>query len=409
MLNSQAMTAKTPPLLPPQIQNVPFWDLFSPKQAREIFEALPRVSFKAGEVILRQGILSDCFYLIAEGGVKVRLEDSSGVVYVLGELGRGSLCGELALLNGRPSRITATALMDSTLLAFNRAALTSVIRAVEPERVLNLFIELDEQIRAASERGFREILMRRLLDSRAEAEKQRALTEMAAGLAHEVNTPLGVINTAVMIMARELASTPDEMSAQRAAEIAESLELMRLNVERANRLLKGFKKVSAGQLIEEKELFNIAEATEETISLISAHLKQKQVQVQFHNKLTEGQTQYFGYRGPLSQALINLLTNVERYAYPNGSGGLAEVTLYMGEDGKNYSLSVRDYGGGILPQNQERIFEPFFTTGKSIGGTGLGLSIVKNIVEKTLKGTIKMKSIEGMGAEFIISFPRELP
>jgi signal transduction histidine kinase len=198
------------------------------------------------------------------------------------------------------------------------------------------------------------------------------------------------------------------MTALRAAEIAESLELMRLNVERADQLLQDFKKVSISQLNDEKGVFNIVEVIEETISLIAVQLKQSQVQVKFRHELTADQKQWRGYRGLLSQILINLLTNVERYAYPNGVGGVAEVTIGL-KDGKTFSLSVCDHGRGISKENQEHVFEPFFTTGKSVGGTGLGLSIIHNIVVNMLDGGIKLNSTEGKGTEFIVTFPREIP
>jgi signal transduction histidine kinase len=263
---------------------------------------------------------------------------------------------------------------------------------------------LNEQTRVAAERGFREILSRRMLASQMEAEKQRALTQMVAGVAHEINTPLSVINTAVTIMARELAA-PEEVTVQRAAEIAESLELMRLNVERADRLMESFKKISISQLKDEKETFDISEAIEETIGLVFVNLKHSRVQVKFHNKLNSEQKKWVGYRGFLSQVVINLLTNVERYAYSKSAGGVVDVTVRM-EDDQHYCLSVKDYGRGIPREDQERIFEPFFTTGKSAGGSGLGLSIVQNLVTNAFKGEIRLKSEQGNGTEFIVIFPR---
>ena len=400
------MTGKKISLQPAALKNIPFFTSFSSKQMEEILDATPIILFKTGQAILKQGMLSDCFYLVLEGSVKVQREDSAGSIYALGELGKGQVCGEISLLRGEPSSATVTAVMDSNLLAINRAVLLNIIHTAEPEQVLNIFFVLDDQTHAASIRGFREVLSRRMLASQVEVEKQRALTQMVAGVAHEVNTPLGVINTAVNIMARELATAPREMSAQRAAEIAESLELMRLNVERADHLLQDFKKVSISQLTDEKDTFNIVEVIEETIGLIATRLKQNQVQVKFNNNLSAEQQLWVGYRGLLSQVLINLLINVERYAYPNGSGGIAEVTIRLNEDEKNYSLSMRDYGKGISKENQEHVFEPFFTTGKAIGGTGLGLSITHNIVTKMLNGHIKLTSTEGKGAEFIVTFPR---
>jgi signal transduction histidine kinase len=112
-----------------------------------------------------------------------------------------------------------------------------------------------------------------------------------------------------------------------------------------------------------------------------------------------------GFRGFLSQVLINLLMNVERYAYPKGMGGIVDVTIAL-EDEKHYRLTVKDKGVGISEENQAHIFDPFFTTGRSIGGTGLGLAIVHNLVTNDLDGEIKLKSEEGKGTEFVVIFPR---
>jgi signal transduction histidine kinase len=229
---------------------------------------------------------------------------------------------------------------------------------------------------------------------------------MVAGVAHEINTPLSVINTAVTIMARQLAA-PVEVTIQRAADIAESLELMRLNVERANRLVQDFKKISVSQLMDEKEQFDISEAIEETLGLVFVTLKRNKIQVRFHNKLTPEQSIWMGYRSFLSQVLINLLTNAERYAYPKGVGGFVDVTIKL-EDDDHYCLCVKDYGRGVAKEDQEQIFEPFFTTGKNSGGTGLGLAIVHNLVVNAFKGEVKLKSEEGNGTEFIVIFPREI-
>ncbi len=343
-------------------------------------------------------------YLIVEGSVRIEGQDSAGIVYEYGEVGKGQALGELSLLRQEPSRVTATTITDSDLLVMDRTLILELIRAVDSKQVLDMFLALDEQTRTATELGFREVLARQMLASQMEAEKQRALTQMVAGVAHEINTPLSVINTAVNIMARELAS-PVEVTAQRAADIAESLELMRLNVERADRLVQDFKKISVSQLRDEKELLDISETIEETIGLVFVSLKRSQIQVKFHNKLASEQKKWVGYRGFLSQVVINLLTNVERYAYPKGSGGIVDVTIRL-EGDRYYALSVKDYGMGIPNEDQSQIFDPFFTTGKSDGGTGLGLSIVHNLVTNALKGEIKLKSEAGKGAEFIVVFPR---
>ncbi|MBV5350168.1 HAMP domain-containing histidine kinase, partial [bacterium] len=144
---------------------------------------------------------------------------------------------------------------------------------------------------------------------------------------------------------------------------------------------------------------------EETIRLVIVSLKRGKVQVKYHDKLAPEQRKWMGCRGFLSQVVINLLTNVERYAYPNGSGGIVDVTIRLEAD-KYYALSVKDYGMGIPIEDQSHIFDPLFTTGKSVGGTGLGLAIVHNLVANEFKGEIKLKSEVGKGTEFIAVFPR---
>jgi len=389
-----------------KLHDFPFFASFSLEQLQGIIGMTHGISLKGNQVIFRQGERAEVMYLIVEGSVRIEGQDSAGIVYEYGEVGKGQALGELSLLRQEPSRVTATTIKDSDLLVIDRALILELIRVVDSKQVLDMFLALDEQTRTATELGFREVLARQMLASQMEAEKQRALTQMVAGVAHEINTPLSVINTAVNIMARELAS-PVEVTAQRAADIAESLELMRLNVERADRLVQDFKKISVSQLRDEKELLDISETIEETIGLVFVSLKRSQIQVKFHNKLASEQKKWVGYRGFLSQVVINLLTNVERYAYPKGSGGIVDVTIRL-EGDRYYALSVKDYGMGIPNEDQSQIFDPFFTTGKSDGGTGLGLSIVHNLVTNALKGEIKLKSEAGKGAEFTVVFPRAI-
>ena len=108
--------------------------------------------------------------------------------------------------------------------------------------------------------------------------------------------------------------------------------------------------------------------------------------------------EWLGYPGSLSQVLLNLLSNAQRYA-----GGRVEVTLTAQEE--DYVVVVRDFGQGIPAENLPRIFEPFFTTGRAKGGSGLGLSIVYTIVTAHLKGTIAVASEAGQGTTVTLSLP----
>ncbi len=373
-------------------------------QLEEIANTAPMVGLKANSVVFCQGDRSAMMYLILKGAVKIERQNTDGENISVGQLSAHQVFGELAMLSKEPRQATVTVTMDAEFLVIDREMMLNIIRKAEPEEIIEVFSVLSEQMRAANDREFKDTLSRRTLAAQMEVEKQRALTQMVAGVAHEINTPLGIINTAVSIMARELAA-PVEVTTQRAADIAESLDLMRRNVERAHRLVQDFKKVSVSQLQDEKDEFDISEAMQETIGLISVSLKRSQIQVKVQDKLTPKQKKWMGYRGFLSQILINLLTNVERYAYLNGEGGVVEVSIKL-ENESCYCLTVRDFGRGISKEDQPRVFEPFFTTGRSIGGTGLGLAIVHNLVINALKGEIRLNSDIGKGTEFIVTFPR---
>lgn len=379
---------------------------FSAEQLDEICLSVPVLLLRQKSVAFWQGERPSAMYLILEGGFKFERVDADGEIVSMGYLPEGRGFGEEALLGGEVSDFTFTAVEDSVALAVDRPALLEMIRKSTPGQALDVFAALHEQARFLREREFEDMLSRRTLAAQMEAEKQRALTQMVAGVAHEINTPLNVINTAVNILARELAS-PAEMTLQRAADLGEALELVHLNVDHAQQLMQSFKKISVSQLQDEKELFDIAEAIEETIGLVFVSLKRSRIHVKFHNKLAPEQRKWMGYRGFLSQVVINLLTNAERYAYPKGAGGAVDVTIGL-EDDAHYRLSVKDSGKGIPLKNQKRIFEPFFTTGKSSGGTGLGLSIVHNLVTNAFKGEVRLNSEEGKGAEFQIVFPRTI-
>ena len=394
-------------LNPEILRKSPFFESFSTDQLEKISERAPRLLLAANTLVFRQGERSASMYLILKGGVKIEREDEEGQIFSIREVCDHEIFGELAILSKKGRESTATTIRETELVEIDRPLMLEIIGKSSPEEILSLFSVLSENILKVNDHEVKSALSRHTLETQMEIEKQRALTQMVAGVAHEINTPLGIINTAVSIMARELAE-PKEVTTQRAADIAESLELMRRNVERAHQLVQDFKKVSISQLTDKKETVNISEVVEETIGLIAVSLKRSQIQVKIHNKLTSEQNKWIGYRGLLSQILINLLTNVERYAYPHGVGGVVDVTIKL-EDGKQFCLIVRDHGKGIPKDNQDHVFEPFFTTGHQIGGTGLGLAIVHNLVVDALKGEIKLKSDVGKGAEFTVIFPQEIP
>ena len=403
------------------LRQFPFFASFPAEQLQRVVSRLPVVAAPANTTVFASGDVSATMYLILEGQVQIHRSGEKGEAVALGTLGPQQTFGELAMLSREPRMATVTALSDCRFLVIERPLLLEMLRDAPPEAVLDMFAVLTRQIRAANEGDFRQLLARRTLAAQMELEKQRGLNQMVAGVAHEINTPLGIAVTAASIVARELDKLEplavDRKSQSALADMREALGLMQGNLARAHKLVDDFKKVSVSQLSDQKETLDLPEAIRDTLNLAQVGLKRSQISVTFNNTLPPGDGAWVGYRGYLSQILLNLLTNVERYAYPAGHGdaaaggpagaepALAEVTLAVAEP-DDYELIVRDFGRGIPADNLGRVFEPFFTTGRGAGGSGLGLTIVYNLVTTALQGRISLRSQVGQGTEVRIVFPR---
>lgn len=241
---------------------------------------------------------------------------------------------------------------------------------------------------------------------RAESElaRHRSVAQMVAGVAHELNTPLGIINTASDLMMQRLSSPDGELVVE---DLVEAGNLIARNVARAHKLVQDFKKVSVNQITDVRETVRLPDVIAETAGLFKVSARQSRIDVSIINELPEQRGEWTGYAGSLSQVLLNLLSNIQRYAYAEGAGGRVEIRL-SSEDGA-YCITVRDFGSGIPPENLTRVFDPFFTTGRGKGGSGLGMSIVHNIVTVHLHGTISVDSKVGEGTTVTIRMPAIVP
>lgn len=141
-------------------------------------------------------------------------------------------------------------------------------------------------------------------------------------------------------------------------------------------------------------------------------VSQGRLDVDVYNALPDAAAaKWIGYRGYLTQVLLNLLTNIERYAYDRETGGAVQIAIgdIVDRRGERFRIAVRDWGRGMTPDTQARIFEPFFTSGRSKGATGLGMSIVHNLMTTALKGTVEVSAEEGAGTTVILTFPKSIP
>lgn len=241
------------------------------------------------------------------------------------------------------------------------------------------------------------------------SEKLAALGGLVAGVAHEINTPVGVALSATSTMAeknrilRDLFAT-GEMKRSDLTEYLEAtregVEMSLLNLNRASDLIRSFKMVAADQVSESRRSFNVREYVGQVLLSLRPKLKKTphRVEVECDEDLVVE-----SYPGAFSQILTNFIVNTLTHAYAEGQAGLIRIKFEKNDS--VLTLTYSDDGCGIAPEAQDRIFEPFYTTARARGSTGLGLHIVFNIVTVTLGGTVTCCSAVGHGTTFQVRMP----
>ncbi len=246
-----------------------------------------------------------------------------------------------------------------------------------------------------------------------ESEKMASLGRLVAGIAHEINTPIGIGVTAASTLADRTTETVTAYdnkqlkgSALKAyfntAQISSNLVLNNLN--RAAELIQSFKQVAVDQSNLEKRSFAVKKYIQDTLLNLKSYLKKTQHQITIH---CDEQISINSYPGVFSQIITNLVMNSVRHAYPKGEAGNLLFKL-LKLDSERLMVEYSDDGCGISPESLDKIFEPFFTTARAQGGTGLGLHIVFNLVTQKLQGTIDVQSEVGVGTTFILNLPLQI-
>ncbi|MGC1307086.1 MAG: hybrid sensor histidine kinase/response regulator [Phormidesmis sp.] len=245
------------------------------------------------------------------------------------------------------------------------------------------------------------------------AAKMAALGNLVAGVAHEINTPVGTAITS--------ASTLENATAAIAANLrlgelkrssfedylavaAECSQLILNNLQRAGELVQSFKQVAVDQTSLKRRTFCLKPYLQEVITNLMPVIKQTphRITLQGSDRIT-----LHSYPGALSQIVTNFIINSLTHAYPDSGNqtqsGQLRIDIYP-QPGQ-VVLKYSDDGCGISSANQNRIFEPFFTTARSLGGSGLGLHLIYNLVTQTLQGGIRVDSELGQGTTFTLTLP----
>jgi two-component system, NtrC family, sensor kinase len=251
--------------------------------------------------------------------------------------------------------------------------------------------------------------LKTMQDKLVESEKMSALGTLVAGVAHEINTPVGTSITLASTLADEtthLMATLAQGQLKRSdfqayLEIAaESTRLLLANLNRAGELVQSFKQVAVDQASLDRRTFRIKPYLEEVAMSLSPHIRKTH-----HTLIVTGdeRLEIDSCPGVIAQIATNLVTNSLNYAFkPDGQG---QMQFTVEREGDRLRMTYCDNGCGIPAENLSKIFNPFFTTGRHQGGTGLGLHIVYNLVTQTLRGQIDVRSTIDEGTHFQILLP----
>ncbi|WP_025738812.1 sensor histidine kinase [Salinivibrio socompensis] len=234
-----------------------------------------------------------------------------------------------------------------------------------------------------------------------ESEKLAALGRLVAGVAHEVNTPLGIAVTANSVIKETVASLTTAFEQQTLTsqqystwmqQITDGTRMLESNLNRAAILIRDFKQTAVDQVSESRCQFRPVQTLDALMG--SLHPETKKVPV---TPVVEGDTelQMNSLPGVLTQVISNLVMNSVRHAFE----GVSNPTIHIKvtDHGEEVGIVYTDNGVGVPPDLHQRIFEPFYTSKRGRGGSGLGLNLVFNLVYQKLQGTLRFDSDRNQG------------
>lgn len=246
-----------------------------------------------------------------------------------------------------------------------------------------------------------------------QSEKLASLGSLVAGVAHEINTPVGITLTSASVLHDVTVQLRQSMrdGPLRKSDIVaymdtaeQSAQLIMSNSERAALLIQNFKHVAADRTSEFRREYELKAYIQEVMSSLNPKLRMAKVQVSLDFPQP---IKLDGYPGLMAQVLTNLTMNALAHAFQDNQGGHIKIAAQLEED--KVSMAFSDDGCGIAAEHIGKIFDPFFTTRRGQGGTGLGLNIVHNIITKQFAGTVEVRSGPGGGSCFVLRFPRVSP
>lgn len=323
-----------------------------------------------------------------------------------GEEFLGSLSSQTQMVRGRQMLVIAyedisvNFQMQSQLREFNRTLEERVERRTFALQQANFKLEATLQ---SLEKAQQDLI---------QSEKLAALGSLVAGVAHELNTPLGNALMSATTLSKDIKQleTNLEQGLKRSyleyflKESEQSSSILQRNLERASKLISSFRQVAVDRTSSQLRCFFLHQVILEAITLLQPSLKNLSHQILLD--IPEN-IEVTSYPGPLGQIITNLIQNALMHAFDNQPQGLITLKASYDQQKQLVKLSLQDNGCGMDKEIQNKAFDPFFTTKIGQGGTGLGLHLVHNLVTGVLSGRIELTSQLGEGSLFMLTFPSQ--
>lgn len=248
-------------------------------------------------------------------------------------------------------------------------------------------------------------------DQLVESEKMASLGDMVAGVAHEVNTPIGLGVTASTLLSDRMAEIKHsfENKTLKSSQLKkflneghENVGIIYRNLNRAANLISSFKKLAVDQSSEEDRKFNIKQLVNDIFLSIVPQLNKQPIVISLELHCPDDLV-IISKPGPINQILINLIMNSILHAFDNREKGSIVITIM--NISQQLNINYRDDGNGVDSSIKAKIFDPFITTKRGSGGSGLGLHLVYNLVTQALGGHLDFESEVHHGVTFDINFP----
>lgn len=354
-----------------------------------------------------------------DAGSFARLVASGQVKEPLGNVDIASWMGAPMLVHDKPQGVLIVQSYDPAvvytkadldLLAFMASHVAVAIARMQADRKLRATKELLEEQNAALNTALTQL--QQAQGELVRQEKLASLGGLVAGVAHEINTPLGICVTATSHLVEELRLTREELANGEMTEdslgnffdiVDQSLRIMTTNTQRAAALVRSFKQVAVDQSSGDIRSFNLRNYLNEVLLSLQPKLKGRPVQVEVdctHDLVLDS------YPGAVSQIVTNMVVNSLVHGFEREQAGKIDIRAALEDE--TVTLTYADDGAGMDEESLDKLFDPFFTTKRGSGGSGLGAHILFNLVTGALGGTVHVESAPGQGLRYELRFPRSM-